>query len=169
MAKLKPLCFVLFLFPVFFSFGQDLNLLDGITLNDRNREANLMVTFADEAMLNSAYDRGCVVRYSTDPNNVTNLGVFIEVEYEIGFMFEGMFLKQGEMSIIYSNLKEVNVPENLLVSRGTLLGKTKRGPTNELRVFLLSEEDVFALQMWTNNNKVKIGDLWYWDPGFLFR
>jgi|GEM_PF-2060894 len=170
MQRIKYFFFVIFLFCIFTVHGQDYNLNNGITLNEQNRGAGITVTYPEEITLNSLWDRGRVIRYSNDPNNVTNLGKFVEIEYELGFTFEGVFMSQGKIRVIFSNLSEIFISENSIISTGTLLVKTQRGTGNGLRVFILSENDNLSfLQLLTNNSRVRIGDFWYWNPAFLFR
>ena len=167
---MKKLFLVLFsLILVNSVFGQDYNLENGIVMNNSNREHSTTATFNSETDINSIWNGGTVIRYSNNENNTANLGRFVEVEYEMGFDFEGSFMSQGRMRIIFSNLSEICVSETSIISAGTLIGKTKRGRNNQLRVFILSEEDLSFLRMWTNNKKEKIGDFWYWDAAFLFR
>jgi hypothetical protein len=158
---------VCFVFPI---NGQEYNITNGIVLSEQNQGAGLTIVFRSETEIKSAWDRGTVIRYSNNPQNETNLGKFIEIEYDMGFEFEGSFISQGEMRIIFSNLLEINIVEETQISKGALIGKTKKDSGNDLRVFILSNTDNLQfLKMWTNNKKVKIGDYWYWDPAFLFR
>ena len=166
----KYLFAFLYMFCVFLVFGQEYNLHNGITLSRRNKRAGIEVTFNEEAPMISPWDRGRVTRFSNNANNAANLGRFVEIEYDMGFDFEGISISQGKILVIFSNLLEINVTEETIISKGTLIGKTQRGFGNRLKVFLLSEtEDVGFLQMWTNNRKRRIDNLWYWDPAFLFR
>jgi hypothetical protein len=92
------------------------------------------------------------------------------IKYETGFSFEENFVSQGKMTIIFSNLNEINVTESTVISQGTSIGKTKKDAGNDIRIFILSDTDNLRfLNLWTNNKKVKVGDLWYWNPSFLFR
>ncbi|MDR1150006.1 MAG: hypothetical protein LBK66_15400 [Spirochaetaceae bacterium] len=168
---MKKQFLVLFTFFMIFSVnGQDFNLMNGITLNDQNRSKSITVDFKEETEFKSLWDRGRVIRYSNDENNTTGLKRFVEIEYEMGFLFEGYFRNQGMMTIIFSNLKEIDVIETSIISKGTLIGKTKKDVGNDLRIFVLSDnENLSFLNMWTNNNKIKIDNTWYWDPSFLFR
>jgi hypothetical protein len=164
---MKKLLIVFFLFFVLVSInGQEYNLLNGIILTDENKSASMTLVFNNESDIKSGFDRGKVIRYS---NNENNLGKFVEIEYELGFTFEGTFISNGIMIIIFSNLKEIYVTEDTILSQGNLIGKTKKGVGNDLRVFLFSIEDLPILRMWTNNKKLKLGDYWAWDPSFLFR
>lgn len=167
----KKILLIVIYFSIFVTiYGQEYNITDGIVLNQQNEGASITITFQDETPINSAWDRGKVLRYSNNPNNETKLGKFVEMEYEMGYEFEGFFMSQGKMIIIFSNLSEINVTEKTIISKGTLICKTKKGGGNDLRVFILSKTDNLRfLQLWTNNKKVKIGNYWYWDPTFLFK
>jgi hypothetical protein len=170
MDKIKLFSLVFLFSCIFAMYGQEYKVSNGIALSEQNQNAGLTIVFPEEAAINSPWERGKVIRYSNDPSNATNLGKFIEIEYEIGFEFEGMFMSQGKMRMIFSNLLEINVTEETIISKGTLIGKTKKDAGNDLRVFILSEtEDLRFLQIWTNDSKVRIGNYWYWNPGFLFR
>ena len=167
---MKKLFFIFFCLNLMISvFGQDYNLENGIILDNNNRRHSTSTTFNSETNINSAWNWGSVIRYSNDENNAANLGRFVEIEYEMGFEFEGTLIRQGSMRVIFSNLSEINVSETSRISVGTLIGKTKRGGNNQLVTFILSEEDELFLRMWTNNRKERIGDFWYWDASFLYR
>jgi hypothetical protein len=162
--KIFVLIFINF-FIIFLLHGQDYNLENGIVLNGQNRNLGLVVNFSDVSDIRSAWDRGTVRRYSHNENNITNLGRFIEIEYELGFVFRDTFIGQGQMIVVFSNLTEFFLNEEMEISIGTIIGRT-----NEIRMFILSETDnIPILSLWTNNKKRKIGDYWYWDTSFLLR
>jgi hypothetical protein len=154
-------------------YASDYNIDDGIFLSEKNQYSSMMMDSKNEKEMISPWDRGKVVRYSNDEKNKTELGCFIEIEYEIGFSFENVFMTQGKVNLILSNLKEIRVNEKMEISKGDIIGIIKGGATkskkDDLRIFLITNTDnIRILQLWTGNTKTKIDNLWYWDPGFLF-
>jgi len=149
--------------------GQEYNLLNGITLTAENRHGSITLVMDGESDLRSGFNKGRIIRYSNDENNATNLGKFVEVDYELGYIFEGTFTPQGNITVIFSNLKEIYVTENTILSQGDIIGKTKKGAGNDFRLFLLSVDDLPILRNLTNNRKIQLGDYWAWDPSFMLR
>lgn len=153
-----------------FVYGQSFNIDNGISLNEENKTYSVAYTVENNVDLKSPFDRGIVTRWSNDRNNSTKLGRFVEIEYDIGFEFEGTFKSQGKMKMIFANLETINVDENSKIGKGTSIGLTQKGAGNDFRIFVLTDtDDVKFLTLWTNNRKFKINNVWYWDPSFLFK
>jgi hypothetical protein len=156
-------------------YANDYNVDEGIFLSKKNQNSSIMMDTEEEKEMISPWDRGKVVRYSTDEKNKTGLGCFVEIEYELGFSFEGAFISQGKVNLILSNLKEIKVNEKMEISKGDIIGITKgKGATkdkgDDLRVFLITNtENIRALQLWTRDTKSQIDNVWYWDPSFMFK
>lgn len=151
-------------------FAEDFNLDKGIALTKENERGSISMAVKKSIELKSPFDRGVVVRWSNSDGNATRLGQFVEIEYEMGYEFEGTFVSQGKMRVVFSNLGSLSVNEKTPVMKGTSLGFTKSGEGGDLRVFVLSDtDDLKFLQKWTGNKKLKVEDTWYWDPSFLFR
>lgn len=161
---------VVILLVPFAIFGQSFGLDSGIDLTEENRPYSIALGFDGTSEVRSPYGRGTVTRFSGIENNPTRLGRFVEIEYNMGFDFEGSFLSQGRMRIIFSNLGSVSVDQDSVIDENTLIGVTKSGSDNELRIFVISDtDDLQFLKMWTNDRKILVGDTWYWDPSYLVR
>lgn len=129
-----------------------------------------MYSLESNVDLKSPYDKGTITRYSNEENNITGLGKFVEIEYQMGFMFENTFIEQGVIKIIFSNIDTIYASKDDLLSKGDNICSTKSGSNEQLRVFIISEtDDLQFLKIWTQDRKFKLNNIWYWDSSFLFR
>jgi hypothetical protein len=152
-----------------FAYCQGFNIEGGVSLTQENKDYCIEYPTDGNIELKSPYDRGRVTRWSNDTDNTSQLGRFIEIEYNMGFEFEGTFMSQGKMTVIFSNLEKINLDEKAVVKKGTSIGVTRSGEESALRVFVITDTDkVRFLSVWTNDKKININGLWYWDPSFLF-
>jgi hypothetical protein len=151
------------------SYAQDYNIMGGVSLDEFNAQAGVLMDFYEETQLFSPWDRGRVVRYSNNESNSTGFGKFVEVEYEAGFEFEGIFRPQGVFSVIFSNVKTVNADINETISKGGLICTLKAGDENSLRVLIVSKRgDLRFLEIWSGFPGIEHDGYWYWNPMFLF-
>ena len=168
--KKRILMVLLAIFRISSAMAENYQLDDGITLNEENAKYSILLSTDESVELNSLYDNGVVVRYSDESNNPTGLGKFVEVEYRMGFEFEGTFVEAGVMRMLFSNLEEVFVTGEQDISKGDPMCLSRKGPEGDLRVFILSDTaDLQFLEVRTQNRKVELDGLWYWDPSFLFQ
>jgi hypothetical protein len=165
----KALMFFGFLGAAWMSYAQEYNVSGGVSLDAFNAQTGVLMDFYEETPLFSPWDRGRVVRYSNNESNSTGFGRFIEVEYEAGFEFEGFFMAQGTFSVIFSNIKTINVDKDQAVSKGGLMCALKTGDGNSLRVLIVSKRgDLRFLEIWSGYPGIEYDGYWYWNPMFLF-
>jgi hypothetical protein len=151
------------------SYAQDYNIPGGVSLDEFNAQAGVLMDFYEETQLFSPWDRGRVTRYSNDESNSTGFGRFVEVEYEAGLEFEGFFMSQGSFSVIFSNVKTIHAVKDEPMSKGDFICTLKTGEGNSLRVLIVSKRgDLRFLETWSGFPGIEHDGYWYWNPMFLF-
>jgi hypothetical protein len=122
-----------------------------------------------------AVQDGKISRYSRNPFNPTNLGVFVEMEHKKDFMANEQ-IKTITYYTIYGFLSMVTIDSGGIIPKGTIIGKSgDSGPlahkelNGEFFFAIYSTENEPFLATWTNSEPIKQFGVYWYDPTAIFR
>jgi hypothetical protein len=122
-----------------------------------------------------AVQDGKISRYSRNPFNPTNLGIFVEMEHKKDFT-DNEQIKTVTYYTIYGYLSAVTVDSGGIIPKGTIIGKSgDSGPLahkelgGEFFFAIYSTENEPALAKWTNSEPTKQFGVYWYDPTAVFK
>jgi hypothetical protein len=119
----------------------------GVIINFKDYKESFGMGFKTDAFEKvNNFNTGIVNRFSNDPNNNTNLGIFVEVKVEI---------EKSVYYILYCMLSEINndIKENKLLEKDSYIGKT--GPTGPLSKIFKDSNICIAVYSFNKDNKIE--------------